>query len=275
MHLAFPRLLTLPLLLSACTLPQVLGDNPGSDSSGPTSEPTGSTGIDPSGPASSSDASTTAASSAATSEATSEATTDGDPLCPGNPKHTCTTAIDCEQHECGALGSPFDADGCLRRSCDDAPCGPDEVCWADNSAGCAATVTACADSEGVCACTVDDACGGRYCYPAGDAPPAQCEEITDKDLCLASGCSSFDDASTLSRVDDECVCGDPLPACLWFPDGPAGDDAPAPFYNLSSLQVVVFHTAWDQPPHDWAPCVGAPDEPPACSCASIGFDPCA
>ena len=296
MHLAsLHRCITLPLLLSACALPKVLGENPGEDSTGAGE----TTGLDPSGPdptsaatdepattVATSQASATSGDTVATSEAsatsldtatTAIGTTDetgAGPLCPGNPQHTCTVPIDCVERNCGALGSPFDADGCLRPSCDDAPCGADEVCWADEDAGCASTVTACADNEGMCACVVNDDCGGHYCYPAGEAPPAQCGEITDEAACLAAGCSSFETASTLTRDGDQCICGEPLPACLWFLGDITGDDAPAPFYNLNSLQVVVFSTAWNNPPHTWAPCVGEPGEPPACTCASIGDDPC-
>lgn len=296
MHLASPRSLLICCLLSACAVPKVLGESPdtdadssgavhttGHDPSGVSDGPT-TTAADVSGEPATSIGSDTVATSGTTgtsadtvatsSPATGDSTGDPPgPLC-SNPKHTCTIPIDCEAQNCGALHSPFDADGCLRRGCEDEPCGPGEVCYQNMGGGCFPQVTDCFDDRGTCTCTINDDCGGKYCYPEGEAPPAQCDAFTDEAACLAAGCSAFETVSTLTREGDECVCGEPLPACLWFFGAISGDDAPAPFYNQNSQQVVVFSTSWDEPPQGWAPCVGDPSEPAACSCASIGDDPC-
>lgn len=290
--------LALPLVLAACALPEILGGNTDQGAVDSTSEATGdpSTGSasasesGPQNPATTTVASesgepetatSTAASESgepetATSTAAPESTTTSEPVTCSNPAHQCTIAIDCEEKRCGELGSPFDADGCLRRSCDDAPCGPGEVCYMhDVGGGCSPTVTDCFDVEDACVCNLNDDCGAFYCYPAGDAPPAQCHQITDETTCLADGCSLWDDARRVSVVDQACSCGDAIGACLWFPGVPGvtGRD-PGFFYDLSTHQVVRFPMNWIDAPLGYAPCTGDPSEPPACACAAPGEDPC-
>jgi hypothetical protein len=295
----------LPLVLAACALPEILGGHTdfGASSGAPdtTSEPSSDPSIGSSetatfgpiteantdtsetatfGPVSDSN---TDASETATFGPVSESgesasgTTTGDPVTCSNPAHMCTIAVDCEEKKCGALGSPFDADGCLRRSCDDAPCGPGEVCYVhDVGGGCSATVADCSDVDGACECSVQDDCGGHYCYPAGEAPPAQCPAITDQATCFESGCSEWKEVPAVSIVDQACTCGATVPACLWFPDAPGviGEE-PGFYYDVSTRQVVRFPSTWADVPLGWAPCTGDPSEPPACACAAPGEDPCA
>ncbi|MBZ5710170.1 hypothetical protein [Nannocystis pusilla] len=304
-------ILALPLVLAACALPEILGGNtdlgassdalnttsePSSDSSVGSSEtatfgPTSASGSDTAtfgpvsasesetatfGPVSASESDTATFGPVSASESDTASGTTGGPAMCDNPAHMCTIPVDCDEQNCGALGSPFDAEGCLRRSCDDAPCGPGEVCYAhDIAGGCSQTVVECFDIEGICACNLTDNCGGHYCYPAGEAPPADCHAITDQTTCLESGCGEFREVPTVSVVDQACTCGAAVPACLWFPGVPgvSGED-PGFYYDLSTHQVVRFTLTWADPPLGWAPCTGDPSEPAACACAAPGQDPC-
>ncbi|MCY1059393.1 hypothetical protein [Nannocystis sp. SCPEA4] len=291
--------LALPLVLAACALPEILGGHTdfgasSGDAPNTSSEPTSNSSTD--SPETASAGSTSAAESetatfgpvsvsgathAPTSTGGSESETasgtTGDPVMCSNPAHMCTIPVDCEEQNCGALGSPFDADGCLRRSCDDAPCGPGEVCYVhDVGGGCSPTVEQYIEIDGTCGFNLgDDDCGGHYCYPAGEAPPAQCHALTDQTTCLESGCSEFREVPAVSIVDQACTCGATVPACLWFPGVPGvvGED-PGFYYDLSTHQVVRFTLTWADPPLGWAPCTGSPSEPAACACAAPGEDPC-
>ncbi|MDC0672360.1 hypothetical protein [Nannocystis radixulma] len=301
--------LALPLVLAACALPEILGGHTdfgasSGDAPNTLSEPTSNSSTDSPetasagstsaaesetatfGPVSASEsAGSTSASESETatfgpvsaSESETAGGTTGDPGTCSNPAHMCTIPVDCEEENCGALGSPFDADGCLRRSCDTAPCGPGEVCYVhDVGGGCSPTVEQCIDIDGTCGCNLgDDDCGGHYCYPAGEAPPAQCHALTDQTTCLESGCSEWREVPAVSIVDQACTCGATVPACLWFPGvpGAVGED-PGFYYDLSTHQVVRFTLTWADPPLGWAPCTGSPSEPAACACAAPGEDPC-
>jgi len=277
--------LALPHLLAACALPEILGGNTDLGASSgaldTTSEPTsgssgGSSETTSAGSTSAAESGTldTTTSSAASESETAGHTTGGPVLC-NNPAHMCTIPVDCEEKNCGALGSPFDADGCLRRSCDDGVCGPGEVCYVhDVGAGCSPTVEECFDGDDACVCNLKDDCGGHYCYPEGEAPPTDCHSITDKSTCLESGCSEWKEATTVSVVNQVCTCGAAVPACLWFPGVPGSVDEPGLFYDVSTHQVVVFPQAWLDAPLGWAPCTGSPSEPAACACAAPGEDPC-
>lgn len=234
--------LTAALALAACAFPKVVGDSP--------LDTTGTTG--------------------APGTTTEAIVTDGPPPGCANPAFTCSQPIDCEQWRCGALDSPFDAAGCLRPSCADAPCGASEVCYSvEQSNDCIIDVTACADVDGACSCELDDDCFGRFCVPADEGPPALCPTLTDKDACLAAGCSEFTTVTPATIVDGACVYGEAIPACLWFPgDVWGGNATPGSFYKQDTGEAVQFATDWLVPPHGWGDC-GAPGAPPSCACFGL------
>ncbi len=229
------------LTLSACAFPKVVGDSPLS-----TSTSTGTSGT-----------------------ATDAVLTDGPAPACGNPAFTCSGPIDCVQWRCGALDSPFDADGCLRPSCEAESCGADEICYSvDQSSDCSAEVLACADVDGACNCELGD-CFARHCIPADEGPPVECAGITDEAACLAAGCSEFTTVSLATIVDDACVFAEPTPLCMWFPgDAWGGNATPGAFYKQDTGEAASFPTDWIDPPHGWGDC-GDADAPPACGCFSV------
>ncbi|WP_434427823.1 hypothetical protein [Nannocystis pusilla] len=240
-------MLSAALAQPSCTYPQVLGDAPpGSDTSGST-DTSGSPGT-----------------------GTLDPPTGGEPGVCDNPAFTCSQPIDCEQWDCGALASPFDAGGCLRPSCSDSPCAADELCYSVEQPGeCPAEIVGCGDDPeaGACVCEFSDACTTRHCIPADEGPPVECPPLTDKDACLAAGCSEFY-TLTYWRIDaGECVIDQQAgPACVWFPtDTWGGSASPGPFYEKATGRAVEFQTIWDVPPHGWGDCTD-PDAPPACAC---------
>lgn len=263
--------LVLPLALAACVVPTSLGDNPGDDTTAGTGDDaTGGTGDDQATTAETGAAPATESGDVEFTTTTSDFTTttaDG-PLCP-NPAQMCgEIPLDCTEHNCGGLGSPFDADGCLRQACDgDNPCGADEVCFGDELAGCSPTVIGCDIEDGACECSSSDDCGGRYCYPEGEAPPADCGSFTDQASCLAAGCSDSVPATPMKLVDGACVCDAQAAICVWSPGGLGGLTIPGPFFNIASQEVVLFFTTWTPPPYGWSNC-DEPGAPPACACAS-------
>ncbi len=102
--------------------------------------------------------------------------TTGDPVCAPSDEFSCLGGFDCD--DCGALGSRFDSDGCLRPSCgDDGECGEDEICYGANWGLCTSSQYNCADADGTCSCDMTDDCGGNYCVPTsalpGSASPAE------------------------------------------------------------------------------------------------------
>ncbi|WAS99214.1 hypothetical protein [Nannocystis punicea] len=237
-------------LAQACTYPKVLGDAPpdGESSSGTdsTGAPTPSTGDEPPG------------------------------LVCDNPNYTCETPWNCDSVECGAPGSPFDADGCLRKTCTDSPCDADEICYSvEQASECSVEISGCTydPQTDVCACEYTDACTTRHCIPADEGPPVECPQITDETACLAAGCSEFH-TLTYWRLDEnnQCVIDDEAPTCLWFPgDAWGGAESPAPFYEKATGRVVYFGTDWLVPPHGWGDC-DDPDAPPACECVGMCSD---
>lgn len=253
--------LVLPLALAACTIPKSLGVNPDDDTTGAsdsaTSDVDSSGGSDESGPP----------PETTTDETTTDGTTtDGGPACQ-NPAQMCgDVQIDCAEHNCGAIGSPFDAQGCLRESCDDTACGVGEVCFADESAGCSPSVVQCGLVDGACECNMSEDCGGRYCYPEGEAPPTDCNAITDEAACVAAGCQAVP-ADPSSIEDDMCKVTPPISVCVWFPGGGPGTGEPLPdaYYHQASQQVVLFHTRWDEDPYGWSNCLDLAG-PDACEC---------
>ena len=83
-------------------------------------------------------------------------------------------AVDCgEIYQCGGL-SRFDDFGCTRPNCsDDEDCGDGERCYYGEMFGeCNSSGVFCSDDSGECTCGQDDDCGGRYCVPEEDYPPA-------------------------------------------------------------------------------------------------------
>ncbi|PCC75360.1 hypothetical protein SAMN02745121_03914 [Nannocystis exedens] len=241
-------------LAPACTYPKVLGEAPleGDTSSG---TDTSSPGTD-----------------------TAMPSTDGDPpgAC-GNPAFTCSQPVDCEQWDCGALASPFDADGCLRPTCTDSPCAADEICYSvEQPSECPVGVVACGDDPqtGECVCELSDACTTKHCIPADEGPPVECPAITDEAACLAAGCSEFAAGVPLYRLDEgqQCILDEIVPACLWFPgDSWGGPDAPGTFYDKATGRATQFGTDWVVPPHGWGDC-DDPDAPPVCACVGQCID---
>ncbi len=227
------------LALSACAFPKVLGDSPLDSSTGGTGGTTSEPGV-----------------------------TDGSPGVCDNPAFTCTEPLDCEKHRCGAIDSPFDASGCLRPSCEDAPCGADEICYSvADSDDC--PVVSCADADGACSCQLDDDCTTRFCVPADEGPPVECAKITDEAACAAAGCSEFTTIVGTTIVDGQCVPGEVTPLCMWFPgDAWGGTATPGAFYELATGAATQFPTDWFEPPHGWGDC-GDPGAPPACGCFSV------
>lgn len=244
------RLLLVPLALSACSFPKVLGDGP-DEADTDTSSGTGSPG-----------------------STTMPTTGDEPPLVCDNPAYACSQTPDCEHWNCGALGSPFDADGCLRQNCEDTPCAADEICYGvSNTKSCPIGPNGCTEDTqtATCACEYAENCTTAHCIPADEGPPVECPLITDEAECDKAGCSEWDSGLGFWRVDenDECVLDEVAPRCLWFPgDAWGGTATPGSFYEKATGRAVSFGTDWAEPPHGWGDC-GDPDAPPACKC--VGF----
>lgn len=237
----FCSLLTLPLALAlaACTFPKILGDDPTEGGS------SGSSGGTTDGPV-----------------------TTGEPVvCDQNPMFLCSQPVDCAQWGCGAPGDSFDANGCLRKSCTLEPCGEGEICFSVSmNENCA--VVGCVEEFGMCSCGYSAECTANFCIPADEGPPVECAKITDKEACLAAGCSEFVDSLTRYATNEngECVVDSVGPACLWFPgDAWGGNATPGSFYEEATGLAVQFATDWIVPPHGWGDC-GDADAPAACAC---------
>jgi len=231
----------LALTLSGCAFPKVVGDSPLDESTGTTAIATATEPVLTGGPA---------------------------PVC-DNPAFTCSQPMDCENRGCGKPGSLYDADGCLRRSCEDTPCGADEICFTLEPTGdCNGDVVACADVDGVCSCELGD-CITRHCIRADEGPPVECPGITDEAACLAADCSEFTTIVTATIVEGACVFGEPQPLCMWFPGQAWGGTAtPGSFYNKATGEATSFPTDWFEPPYGWGDC-GDADAPPACACFNV------
>lgn len=239
---SLPMFFALVLAPSACVFPKVVGGNPQDETGGGTETSGGM--------------------------ATDSLTTDGSPLvCDDNPDLACTKPFDCEQWNCGAVDSPLDASGCLRPAC---PCGPDEICYGNSHSGACPDVATCADQGDVCGCQAIDCVGGGYCIPADEGPPVECAKITDKDACLAAGCSEFTTVVYASVENDVCVASEVTPLCMWFPgDAWGGNATPGYFYEIATGRAAGFGTDWFTPPYGWAHCT--PDVP-ACGCVGMCVD---
>lgn len=240
--------LLLSLALPACVLDKDLGDTP---------------------PDTASDS--TAAPSTGESGTTDPTVTTGDaPLCPGADNFTCTTPFNCVDFPCGGLHDLFDADGCPRQRCALDPCPAGQVCYDTGDWGsCNASGMSCEDVDGACQCGQTADCQDiSYCVPVELGPPADCFAITDKDACLAAGCSEASSVVPMALDGDTCVCGEPEVACLWFEEDEWGSSASAgAFYFKATGEVVSFPGIWFDPPHGWAACEGDASAPPACACA--------
>ncbi|MBZ5709113.1 hypothetical protein [Nannocystis pusilla] len=240
------RLLFVPaaLALSACPFPKVLGDGPAA-----------------------------ADTDTDTSSGTMPTTGDEPPRVCDNPAYACSQPPDCEYWKCGALGSPFDADGCLRQNCEDTPCAADEICYGvGNTNDCPIGPEGCTEDPqtATCTCELASNCSTGHCIPADEGPPVECPLITDEAECKAE-CSEWYPGIGFWRVDenDECVQDEAAPRCLWFPgDAWGGTATPGSFYEKATGLATMFGTDWFVPPHGWGDC-GDADAPPACKC--VGF----
>lgn len=95
----------------------------------------------------------------------------GDPVepCPQNPRAAC--AVDCsdvESFDCGAVGSWWDADGCIREGCyTDGDCGLGRRCFGigPGEPEICATLFTCYEDEAGCNCGGGAACWPGYCVP--------------------------------------------------------------------------------------------------------------
>lgn len=247
-HNLFRSLLVLPLALAACAIPKILGGNPidtDSDTDGDGSGTSNSGGT------------------------TAEPATTGAPFVCENPEFKCSGPVDCEAFNCGAVGSSFDKDGCLRTSCVDAPCGANEICYGvSTEQNCA--VFGCGGGD-VCECGWEADCIGAFCIPADEGPPVECPTITEQEACLAAGCSEFDAQHSMVGVNanGECVVKEVVPLCLWFPSDQWGGTAtPGAFYDKATGLATQFGTDWFEPPHGWGDC-GDADAPESCGCFSV------
>lgn len=237
-------LLIVPLALTACAIPKILGGNPiDTDTDGGGDSSSGGT--------------------------TNDQVTTGEPFVCENPDFKCSGPVDCEEWNCGAIGSSFDKNGCLRRSCVDAPCGANEVCYGvSRDENCA--VFECGGGD-VCECGWVSDCVGAFCIPADEGPPVECPKITEKEACLAAGCSEFDAQHSMVGKDEngDCVVKEVVPTCLWFSgDAWGGTATPGSFYNKATGLATSFATDWAEPPHGWGDC-GDADAPPSCECFSL------
>ncbi len=201
-----------------------------------TSSPTttdGGSGTD----ATSSSTTTDATSSPTTTDATTTDATTGEPAVCDSPNLECEQyELDCEVHNCGAIDSYFDIDGCPRPACSDASdCADDEICYAAiNYGGCASSGIFCGDdAESMsCQCGGDDDCNGAYCVPA---------ELVPDEQQIGPG-----------SVTDTCAPDDGPAFDLEFGLESAACDAP---WTMNELRVRLVLTAnsWDPlPPGEYS-----------------------
>lgn len=289
-------LLSVALALSACTVPKYLGDNPfDEEGDSVTADDGGTVGVssqsgDDTGGSTIGESLTGGWSTITTPNDLSEphpdngtefgdssdtlgpGTTGGDEtgpamVCPTREGFECSFVTDCEQERCGELGSPFDAEGCPRVSCDDAPCGAGEVCYRPDQwgfEGCSPTLIGSENGEGQCSYTYDGDCGGNYCVPASEAPPAACVATTDEVSCLAAGCSAFDQRlPVFYDQQGECGCGEPVSECIYSTNS-VGQEAPGLFYHPTTGETSYFALSTISAPYPWLKCFGDPAEPLAC-----------
>lgn len=195
-------------------------------------------------------------------------------VCPQIPDFACSAPVSCEPESCEGPFYAFDGEGCPRPSCaGPEDCGADEVCFRPaDFGGCQASAVVCADDpQGECICGGTADCGGRYCVPASEAPPADgCDPITDSDTCYASNCSAF---ATVTRLTEGCACQTSVPACLLFRTANfGGAAAPNAFFHVETGDVAIFDMDWIDAPVGWQRC-SDPDAPPTCDCWQPGEEP--
>jgi hypothetical protein len=154
---------------------------------------------------------------------TGEETT-GDPVCPPNPRFTCTAPYEGTFGPCG--GEAFDENCCLPLVCDDDDdCADGETCqsWGFNGLGCADVEI---DGELVCQCAADP--GGitdKVCTPGGPQAEEWCAVFTDEASCndappmeipdAMSQFCSWTDVQTLTIDGDMCAV-EASPKCLTY-----------------------------------------------------------
>ncbi len=112
----------------------------------------------------------------ATTDPTTETETDTDGTttdtggvdCPAVPGFNCDGPVNCDQgYQCGELSSPFDADGCLRPSCEsDEDCQAGDRCYIGYEFDdCLSSEVFCGQEGDMCECGSSDDCGGAFCVP--------------------------------------------------------------------------------------------------------------
>lgn len=194
--------------------------------------------------------------------------------CPAVPGWECSMPVDCGQGlNCGGVFSPFDGNGCLRANCNNAEsCPPDEVCFTPDDWGqCASGGIFCSPGPtGECVCNATPDCGGSWCVPVDEVPPANCSEIASTDACAEAGCLTLEGRPILASG-DSCLCELPILYCTWAADPPIGLE-PTVYWRWEDQAVVVFQERYDPPPIGWSFCSDA-NSPEACACAE--FLPCA
>jgi hypothetical protein len=186
-----------------------------------------------------------------------------------NPNFTCSTPIDCAAWSCGDLGSPFDADGCLRPSCEtDGDCSPAEVCFTPIDWGlCHGSGLSCHDDPaGTCECIGDADCGGSYCVPENDAPPSSGCSGETEEACMDSGCMP-EGGRPITASGSACLCDLETLYCIWRQPGASVQPGATAYMRLDDLEVVAFSWQSDPPPLGWIACKDVAFPPPACICA--------
>jgi len=185
----------------------------------------------------------------------------------------CSTPVDCQRQACGALGSWFDASGCLRAPCSlKGTCAaPDEVCFQPAEWGlCASSGVSCEDVGGQCECSSDDDCGGEFCVPDDQAPPALCNALEGGPECSDAGCASAANVRPIVAAGESCLCDLGETRCLWVPPSASVTGGQATAYmHLETLAVEVFEDAYDPAPLGYIACADLDAPPPACECAAV------
>jgi len=119
---------------------------------------------------------------------------------------------------------------------------------------------------GACVCASTDDCGGSWCIPVDEAPPAACNEIASTEACAESTCLVLE-GRPIVQTGDACLCELPLFYCSWASDPPLALE-PTVYWRWSDGAVVVFPELYDPPPLGWSFCSDA-NAPAACSCAEV------
>lgn len=186
-------------------------------------------------------------------------------VCEGTPSFSCGQGIDCSNSDCGDPFSPFDDDGCLRRSC---PCADDELCITPAQwGGCVSSSTSCSETDNGCECTSDPDCGGSHCIPADEVPEVPCSDFDSENDCGDAQCMWFAGVRSVFEA-DACTCDTPLGICVESND--YGElPVPATYFRLDAPeQAVTLASGWSSLPYGLGVCDG--DGPVgACTCGSL------